>query len=83
MIAVVLAPGLTLVGDITYTALRLLAKLARTVSVLYRYLWVDKDTRGLDRVLHSYRLVFFLSVLVYILAQVAELRVEVPNYILG
>ena len=37
MIAVILAPGLTLVGDITYTALRRLAKLVRTVPVLYRY----------------------------------------------
>lgn len=72
-----------MVGDITYTALRRLAKLVRTVSVLYRYLWVDKDTGGLNLFLHSYRLVLFLSVLVYILALVAKLRVKVPHGILG
>ena len=72
-----------MVGDITYTALRRLAKLVRTVSVLYRYLRVYKDTGGLDRVLHSYRLFFYLSVLVYILALVAKLRMEVLYYILG
>ena len=72
-----------MVGDITYTALRRLAKLVRTVPVLYRYLWVNKDTGGYDRVLHSNRLAFFLSVLVYILALVAKLRMEVPHYVLG